>query len=59
MGFLANEHEADAALIVGEFIRVADLYNEADGIITRRCCSNKDMDMQKQLSYVAFKWRLN
>lgn len=37
VGLSANENEADAALLVVEFIRVIDLYSGADDIITRGC----------------------
>ena len=36
VGFLAKEHEADAALLDGKFIRVLDVYSAEDDDITRR-----------------------
>ncbi len=36
IGFLAKDHEADAALLEGKFIRMVDLYSGVDDNITRR-----------------------
>ena len=36
VGFLTKDHEADAAILDGKFIRVVDLYSGVDDNITRR-----------------------
>jgi hypothetical protein len=36
VGFLSKEHETDASLLDGRYIRVVDLYTNADDDIARR-----------------------